>query len=291
MFGYVRSREDTLSPEDQKLYEEAYCGLCHVLGERYGTYSRAFLNYDFVFLAMLLAPQDGMVTAECVKCVRHPWKGKRVCTKRAWMETAAGESVILSWWKLQDAIADGGALERLGAHMLSLGLRRSYRRARAEYPGFDEIADRLLAELRILEGERSSSIDRTADCFARLLCSAAPVDGEERLDRPRKQLLYHLGRWIYLIDAVDDLPRDKKAGRYNPVAARFLGWGKEEQTYLRQLMDHSLALVGAAFQLLPRTPWSGVLENIIYSGLPGVEELVFSGQWGEYQKKHRRNDL
>lgn len=291
MFGYVRSREDTLSPEDRKLYEEAYCGLCHVLGERYGTCSRAFLNYDFVFLAMLLAPRDGTAAAECAKCVRHPRRGKKVCVKRTWMETAAGESVILSWWKLRDAIADGNAPERLGAHLLSLGLGGSYRRARAEYPGFDETAARLLTELRILEGERSPSIDQTADCFARLLCSAAPEEGEERLDRPRKQLLYHLGRWIYLIDAVDDLSRDKKVGRYNPVAVRFPEWSKEEQAYLRQLMDHSLALVGAAFQLLPRTPWSGVLENIIYSGLPGVEELVFSGQWGEYQKKHRRNDL
>ncbi|MEI3141456.1 MAG: DUF5685 family protein [Lawsonibacter sp.] len=36
-----------------------------------------------------------------------------------------------------------------------------------------------------------------------------------------EQLLYHLGRWIYLIDARDDLAEDLADGRYNPVAARF----------------------------------------------------------------------
>ncbi len=291
MFGYVRVREDTLSSEDQKLYEEAYCGLCHILGERYGTYSRLFLNYDFVFLAMLLAPGDGMTAAECVKCLRHPWEGKQVCAERAWMKTTAGESVILTWWKLRDAIADGSIPERLGGRVLSLGLRSGYCKAKEELPAFDGMAARFLTELQALEAENSPSIDQTADCFARLLQAAAPKTGEERLDRPREQLLYHLGRWIYLVDAVDDFPEDQKAGRYNPVAARFPRWEREERTYLRQLMDRSLSLMGAAFQLLPRTPWSGVLENIIYGGLPGVEELVFSGRWGEHQKRHRRNDL
>lgn len=291
MFGYVRARGDTLSPEDRELYEETYCALCHVLGERYGAYSRAFLNYDFVFLAMLLAPWDGTAAAECVACPRHPRKGKKICGERTWMETAAGESVVLTWWKLRDAITDGSIPERLGARLLSLGLGRSYRKARTEYSRFDETAARLLSELHDLERKGSPSIDQTADCFARLLRSAAPKTGLGELDRPREQLLYHLGRWIYLIDAVDDFSEDKRAGRYNPVAARFSRWGEEERAYLRQLMDHSLSLVGAAFQLLPPTPWSGVLENIIYSGLPGVEELVFSGQWGERKKRHRRNDL
>lgn len=291
MFGYVRAREDTLSPENRNLYEEAYCGLCRVLGERYGGYARAFLNYDFVFLAMLLAPADGTAAAECVRCPRHPRRGKKICRERTWMETAAGESVVLTWWKLRDVITDGSVFQRLGARLLSLGLRRGYRKARTEYSPFDQTAAQLLSELHDLEEKGSPSIDQTADCFARLLRSAAPETGEEKLDRPREQLLYHLGRWIYLIDAVDDLSEDKKAGSYNPVAARFSQWSREEQTYLRQLMDHSLSLAGAAFQLLPPTPWSGVLENIIYSGLPGVEELVFSGQWGAHQKRHRRNDL
>jgi len=290
MFGYVRAREDTLFPEARRSYESAYCGLCHALKERYGTAARLFLNYDLVFLAMLLAPAGESSRTECLRCPLHPRKGKPACRGGEWMETAAGESVILTWWKLRDAVADGGLLSRLGGRLLCLLLKPAYRRARAHHPEFDASTARLLGELGELERGGSPSIDRTADCFARLLQAAAPAVGEARLDRPRQQLLYHLGRWIYLIDAVDDLAEDRRAGRYNPVAARFPAWSREDGEYLRQNMDHSLALAGAAFQLLPANPWSAVLENILYSGLPSVEELVFSGKWREYQKKRRRYD-
>lgn len=287
----MRSREDTLSQTAQKAYEAAYCGLCHTLKERYGTVSRLFLNYDFVFLAMLLAPEKGEAATECRKCPLHPRKGKPACKGGEWMEIAAGESVILTWWKLRDTVVDGGLLSRMGARLLCLLLGPAYRKGKALYPEFNAQASRLLAELRSLEEGESPSIDHTADCFARLLQAAAPRTGGSRLDRPRQQLLYHLGRWIYLIDAVDDLPEDQRRGSYNPVHARFPEWSGEDQDYLRRNLDHSLALMGAAFQLLPGSPWSGVVENIIYSGLPAVEELVFTGKWREYQKRHRRNDL
>lgn len=88
-------------------------------------------------------------------------------------------------------------------------------------------------------------MDRAADTFARLLQSAAPVDDPRH--RVLEQLLYHLGRWIYLIDARDDLAEDLADGRYNPVAARFGPEG--DDGLLKQTLDASLDRMGAAFQL------------------------------------------
>jgi hypothetical protein len=293
MFGYVRAREDSLSTEALAGYEAVYCGLCRIMGERYGNFSRLFLNYDFAFLAMLLAPAGQSCVTGCQRCLPHPIQGKPTCESGEWLEVAAGKSVILTYWKLRDTVADGGFFSRLGARLLSAFLRPAYRRARSEYPTFDAQVIRHLDELRRLEGENCPSIDRTADCFAQILRSAAPETGDSGKDRALEQLLYHLGRWIYLVDGVDDRVEDQQAGRYNPVMARFPDWTEEDSSYLRNSMDHSLALAGAAFQLLEPNAWTPALENILYSGLPGVEELVFSGQWREYQKKqkHRRNDL
>lgn len=288
MFGYVRARKDTLPAGAWEAYEAVYCGLCRTMGARYGTASRSFLNYDFVFLAMLLAPAEADSVQGCQRCPLHPIKGKPACPGGTWLDTAAAESVILTVWKLRDAAADDPFFARWRAKGLHLALRRGYRRAKAEYPAFDETAARLLKELWTLEREDCPSIDRTADCFARLLAAAAPPRGDEAAERATEQLLYHLGRWIYLIDAVDDLEEDRQAGRYNPISARFPQWTQEDKSYLRQMMDHSLALAGSAFQLLTPNPWHSVLENILYSGLPSVEELVFSGQWRDYQKRHRR---
>ena len=288
MFGYVRAREDLLSQEDRARYEAAYCGVCRTMGERYGHFARMFLNYDFALLAMLLAPAGQACEAGCKRCLAHPIEGKSVCQGGPWLETAAGESVILTYWKLRDSVWDSGFFAGLPARVLSLCLGPAYRKARDECPAFDRQIVPLLEELRDLEREKCPSIDRTADCFSRLLRAAAPETGDRNWERVLEQLLGHLGRWIYLIDAVDDAAEDRRAGRYNPVLARFPKWSDEDKSYLRHSLEHTRALLGAAFQLLEPNAWTGVAENIIYSGLPGVEELVFTGQWREQRSKRRR---
>ena len=291
MFGYVRARWDTIPETAGENYKAVYCGLCRTMGERYGQFARLFLNYDFTFLAMLMMPPEETLCVNCRSCLRHPFRRRPVCESGHWLDTVAGESVILTYWKLRDNIADENFFRGLGPRVLSTFLKRAYRKARGEYPEFDAQVAGLLLELHKLEEEGCSSIDRTADCFARLLRAAAPMNGDHIRDRALTELLYHVGRWIYLIDAVDDLPEDERRGRYNPVSARFGGWSEENKLYLRQVLEHSLTLAGAALELLPTNAYTPVVENIIYSGLPAVQELVFTGQWQEAQKKHRRRSL
>ena len=185
-----------------------------------------------------------------------------MCPDSPALELAADESVILAWWKLRDGVQDEGPVKGLPARALSLLLRPAYRRAARRCPAFDGTVRDCLAELSALEREGCPSLDRTADTFARLLQSAAPREGER--GRVLAQLLYHLGRWIYLADARDDLEEDKLSGRYNPVAARYGPQGDDGA--LKLTMDHSLELMGAALQLGRfgcRTP---LLENIVYLG-------------------------
>ena len=169
MFGYIRVRQDTLPEGAEADYEAIYCGLCHTMGRRHGSFSRLFLNYDFAFLAMLLAPFECEEKCVRCRCVLHPFKGRCICPERSWLDLAADESVILTWWKLRDNLADGGVWTRLGARALMLGLRRGYRVGQKACPDFDSQVQELLEELHLLERSRCGSIDRTADCFARLL--------------------------------------------------------------------------------------------------------------------------
>lgn len=285
MFGYVRVRSDALTEEGRARYGAAYCGLCHAMSRRYGRFSRFFLNYDFTFLAMLLAPAGTEIVPERLRCVRHPIHGRDVCPGGDWMTLAAGESVILAHWKLRDTVADSGAFKGLGARSLEELLGPAYHRAKADFPHFDARTEALLGELTALEQEGCPSIDRTADLFAQLLQAAVPSGGDVARERALAQLLYHLGRWIYLIDGVDDLAEDRWAGRYNPVAARFPDWTGADRDYLRSNLDRSLELMGAAFQLLEANPYREVLEHILYAGLPNVEALVFSGKWRATQRR------
>ena len=126
-------------------------------------------------------------------------------------------------------------------------------------------------------------MDRAADAFAGLLRAAAPKSGDPVRDRALEQLLYHLGRWIYLIDARDDLAEDLAAGRYNPIAARFGAQGDDEA--LKLTLDRSIDLVCSAFQLLDFGCRTAVLENILYLGLPLVQRAVFEGSWQTIKKQ------
>ncbi len=282
MFGYVRPLRAKLSEEDWAGYQATYCGLCHCLKRRCGFAARFTLNYDFVFLALLLEEGERR-NAPTIRCAAHPVKGRPALEASPAMDLCAAQSVVLTRYKLLDGARDEGLWRGLGYRSAALALHRAYRKARRECSDFDAHVKACLTELGELEGANSPKLDRVADTFARLLAAAAPETGDPALDRPRRQLLYHLGRWIYLIDAVDDRVEDAAKGRYNPIAARF---GQDpDMEYLATTMTHSIALAQSAFQLLPRTCWSPPLENILYLGLPNVQQLVLEGKWGGKGKK------
>lgn len=288
MFGYVVPRRPELKVRELDAYQSVYCGLCHAMGRRYGFVSRFFLSYDFAFLAMLLSPDEPKPEIRRRRCIACPLRGKDVCTTGQWLDTAAGEGIILSYWKLRDNVADSSRLKGLVARVLSLVLRPAYRRAAREYADFDCAVQQCLRELRELELTSCPSIDRTADTFARILQSAAPRTESAERDRSVSQLLYHVGRWIYLTDAWDDLAEDRAAGSYNPLLFRYPNDPESHGEELRLTLRHSLNLAASAYRLESFHCWSGVLENILYLGLPMVEEAVFTGQWRKMKQKREK---
>lgn len=292
MFGYVRPAQTKLSKEDLERYNAVYCGLCHAMGKRYGVLTRFTLTYDFAFLAMLLAPTTAQPI--CLKrCPAHPLRRKKGCISFEGLDVAADESLILTWHKLRDDVQDKGFIRGLPARVASIALRGAYRKAAVCRPEFDHRVKECLEELRQHEEARSASIDRVADTFARILEAAAPDSGNADRDRILRQLLYHVGRWIYLADAWDDLADDRCHGNYNPLDVRFEGCPEQHKEELQTTMTHSLRFSISAYQLGEFGVWSGIIENILYLGLPAVQEAVLSGKWREMQKirekKHERS--
>lgn len=281
MFGYVRPVRQEMKCKEFDLYRATYCGLCRCMRRRYGFIAPFLLNYDFTFLALLLWQPESSFTPCRGRCHANPLVKKDMCPDDPALERAADESIILSWWKLKDSVRDESFTAGMSARAVSLLIYPAYRKAAVRCPKFDSTVQSCLAELAQLEAENCPSIDRAADTFARLLRAAAPSDNSQ--SRVLDQLLYHLGRWIYLLDARDDLEEDRQAGRYNPVALRYGPQSDDEA--LKQTLDHSLGLMGAALQLGEFGCRHAVLENIIYLGLPLVQRAVFDGSWAEIKKQ------
>ncbi|MBR6951496.1 MAG: hypothetical protein IKH56_07175 [Oscillospiraceae bacterium] len=292
MFGYIRPVFTRMQGEEQEDFRSCYCGLCRCMGQRFGQISRLLLNYDFVFLAMLLWKGKEKPEREMKRCPYVCFRRKCSCRGNADMERAAALSVILSWWKFKDSVRDEKALKKAAGAIAMMVMRRAYRRAAKAYPEFDEAVERGIAELSALEKKNCESIDETADCFARILCSAAEAETGDRR-RVLEQLLYHVGRWIYLADARDDLQRDEHGGAYNPLLFRFTREQRTDGTMderLRATMLHSRNLAGAAFELMEENAWSGSIRNILYFGLPSVARAIFDGEWKNRKEKLRKDE-
>ena len=289
MFGYVRPVLDRLDKEQRETYQSAYCGLCHALGERHGWLARLPLQYDFTFLAIVLTAGDAKDESVCRRCPIHPFRRCRPCLQGRQVAVAADQSMILTWHKLSDDVADHGMITGLPFRLVRWLFGRAYRRAAQEQPEFDQRVRKELARLRQLENEGTDQLDRVADTFAAILssCSMAYPEGSA-IRRTLEMLLYHLGRWIYLMDAWDDLEEDQRAGRYNPLDARFHGQAREKRDYLETTATHSVRLAGAAANLMELGRWTTIVENILYLGLPTVQSAVLDGRWKEMRQTRRK---
>ena len=284
MFGYVRPLLNQLSEEDSARYKSAYCGLCHVMGRRHGLLARFSLNYDFAFLAVLLYGGEGDTLTCSLRCPFHPIRKPKQCLCGDSLELATDESVILTWHKLNDDVEDKSFFASFPARILRLLFRKAYRRAGNAQPEFDRKVKAQLSKLKELEDCRSHNLDRTADMFAVLLAAAAGFCSDDARRRAMEQLLYHLGRWIYLVDAWDDLDEDLKKGRYNPLDVRFDGRAAENREYIETTMTHSLRLCGSAANLVDFGRWTEIVNNVIHCGLPAVQTAVLEGRWKELRK-------
>lgn len=284
MFGYVRPLKSALAEEDAARYQAAYCGLCRVIGQRYGLFAQLFLNYDFAFLAMVLSAEQENPCISCRRCPIYPMRKRNTWTEDAGLELAAAESVVLCYWKLQDNLQDSSFGEKVLVRLAISLLTPAYRKAAENCPAFDQTVRQCLAQLRQFEQEGCASLDRPADAFARILQAASGLDGQAG-NAALSQMLYHIGRWIYLIDAWDDLAEDRKNHNYNPILLQCYSDEQQCRQSLEETMSASLDFAQSAFQWMEFGVWAPIIENIVTLGLPAMEEVVLSGEWKARKKR------
>ncbi len=285
MFGYVRPYKPEMKVKEYEMFRAAYCGLCWVLKEKYGSAARYIINYDLTFLAMLLTDEQCRPQVCSGRCPASPCRKKQYLKSGGAFEFAADCSIILTYWKLKDAAQDGGFGEKLIGFAGAAALSGKYKKAEKAQPEFAQTVRRLLTELSELEKEKSPSLDGAADKFAKIL-EAAGAGAENEADRRiLSQLLYHLGRYIYIVDALDDYPDDCKSGSYNPLIHRFETDGAEltaeQREMLKTTLSHSQGLISSAYELKNKNVYDPILSNIIYLGLDNISEMVFHGRGEE----------
>ena len=284
MFGYiVASKEQLCDNYDE--FCSYYCGLCKQMGKSCSQMSRLSLSYDITFMAILLSAVSEIDEESCKEpCVIHPIK-KVTCIKNSpIIKYCADMSVILCYEKCIDDWKDDKSIKSLVGLLTQ---RRAYKKCVTRHREVAEYTKDNLRNLRNIEKENCSSIDEVADKFALILAKLFTPDfiKDDDLKRQLEWFGYNIGRWIYVIDAVNDICEDYKKGSYNPFLQGKIENIEEYRKAVAKKEEFSLTFtlenIAATFDLMNIHKNYELLRKMIYISLPQKQASILKTTGGE----------
>lgn len=273
MFGYVTVNQPELKIKEFEKYHSYYCGLCRKLNSTFGLFGRVTLNYDMVFLVMLLSDlydEEEIVVKR--RCVIHPILKHEERISCA-TEYASNMCVLLTYYKFLDDYNDDHTIKsKLGL----IALKSKIKRIERKYEDKALFVKNKLSELSDLENAKSKELDNVAKLFGEIMGEIFKYKDDEYSDNLYR-LGFFLGKFIYLLDAYEDVDSDIESGAYNP----FKELSKTED-FENQVLNILMLMIGEctdSFERLPLIENAEILRNILYSGV-----------WSRYKKRKETVD-
>ena len=284
MFGYVRAMRDDLTVRQDTLYRAAYCGLCKEMGRCTGQCSRLSLSYDMVFLYLV---RSALISKNPVlkkgRCLLHPLRSRQIVQSDSELKYSARVSALLTYGKLCDDIADEKGIKRFLKRIARPFFANA--KKRADLTELYEKIDTKLKELSAIEAQKLESVDAPADIFGKLLADIFEYGLSGDAATLAREIGFRTGRFIYAVDAADDIDEDKKKGSYNPF---LLLYGGEidagQKCFIEMAMKYDLTALAAATDLMESGELVKIVKNIIYLGMPASAHRAL-GLKGEHSEQ------
>lgn len=263
MFGYVCINQPELKIKDYEVYRGYYCGLCHNLHKRYGRIGQMLLNYDMTFLALLLCglyePEE---KEELHRCIPHPLQRHRQI-QSTMTDYAADMNILLSYQKALDDWRDERSRSK---RILAMALYKDYKKLRAQYPRQALVLEKMIRELSEAEKQESDDLDYVAGLTGKFLGEMF-VREEDVWQEELRTLGFYLGKFIYLVDAFEDMEKDQKKGNYNIFLIRQKQRPDTFDQEVEGILVDMMTQCARAFERLPILHRSEIMRNILYSGV------------------------
>lgn len=269
MFGYIAINKAEMKFKDYDTYHSYYCGLCKCLRESYGRSGQMSLSFDMTFLIVLLTglyePDTKM---ETVRCIAHPIE-KHLARTNELTEYAAAVNLLLSYYKCLDDWEDERKKKSYAASRI---LRPKIRSIQKLYPKKAAVISENLQKLSALEKQNEQSLDRMAGLFGEIMAELFAYRQDE-WEHSLRKIGFFLGKFIYLMDAYEDVEKDVKTGNYNPLKRDFQD-NPDFAEDCRNLLTMMMAECSREFERLPILLHADILRNILYSGVWSRYTLV-----------------
>lgn len=260
MFGYITINKMELKFKEYYSYKGYYCGLCKRLKTKFSNKSRLTLNYDMTFLILLLSSlyePDNKLYKE--RCIVHPSE-KQLIIQNEITDYAASLNVILSYYNLIDNWDDDKDYKSLA---IAKALEKEFIKASSELKDISQTIKFRLNNISKLEKENTDDLDAVSNEFGHLM-EEMFLYKRDNWEQSLRKIGFYLGKYIYFIDAYEDMKKDEESKSYNPFNKLKVD-NKEE--YAKNQLMLNLSLLSDEIEKLPLIQDKGTIDNIIYSGI------------------------
>lgn len=285
MFGYVTINRQELKVRELEAYEAYYCGLCMELRKRHGMTAAMALNYDMTFLGILHSSlyedAERYEGLKCAVCHGHPGQSRAVTTES--LGYAADMNYMIAFYAHADNWRDEHRLSSL--NMLHI-MHKKYEALAKKYPRQHRALQTYVKKLHALEAADEQNIEAAAALTGDAM-AAIYVRQSDMWEEALSQMGRSMGKFIYLMDAYDDVEKDVKAGNYNPLKAIYgnADFETKVEEYLRLIMSRCCR----AFETLPVIENAELMRNILYAGV-WVRYAQITSKRHDRQKVKEDND-
>jgi hypothetical protein len=277
MFGYLQIDKAALEDGQRGLYQSFMCGLCFSTKKYFSNKARIAINFDINFFNLLFhSCQDVDVEIEKRTCFFHPIKKSTMLQPTELTDKLAIANVLLVYLNLYDDVVDDGGIKKKAALK---AFKKDYAKAQKLMPGLDQALTEGYKQLRELEQSGCDVLDKVCHPFAQMsqqLCKHVLQTENKFL----LNLCYNVGKWVYLIDALDDIKQDLRKGAYNPLVRCFNISSVDEvvTSYddISFVMYSTLNTIASCFNDLNLTKYHCLLTNLLYKALRQKTESILN---------------
>ena len=260
MFGYLQVQKSELLVREWEAYQSVYCGLCKQMGRDYSFLARLSLSYDCTFYAMLLMSlRRSCEGFDNGRCTFNPLKKCRFALCGQCLQQGGGVFGDLGILQIAGRSVRQRLFKRLLVRLVKPFFSRWHKKAARNYPELETLAAQMMQAQRQTEQDSACGIDAAAHPTGDMLGSVLRLEAQDDMqERVFYEFGYQIGRWIYLMDAADDLDDDVKRGGFNPFRNYT---GDDLRAYQTATLNQSLARAADAYQLITLIDFRGILTT------------------------------
>lgn len=286
MLGYVKAYKAELKVRDYELYRGVYCSLCRALGRNYSPLAQLLLSYDFTLAAMMkLALSEKGCDFTQKRCPYNPAKKCLDCSEKSIFDFCAHAIIITAFYKIIDNISDSKGLKKLGAILLYPIIALMHKRAGKLAPEIEKIVSEAMKMQNTAESKADTGIDEAAHPSADALGKIFALEYIGKSDMLYRYG-YMVGRYIYILDAADDIEDDIKHNSFNPFRKAFSEGSKNDfADRAEKMLNLTQSQILEAFDEIETARFGNIIENISLDGLRVSAETVLEKYRGKTAKQ------